>query len=346
MPYAQFVMMGRERNLLRGWAALALTTAVFATAGCEPGTFDTTTMGNTPPGQMAPKPATPPTPPGVLPPPPPGVAPLPPPPTGAVPPPAPAPAPAPAPTPMPAPMPAPAMPPGSGIPLPPLPPGVVAPPLPPEPPATPPPGTEPPKVISLVVGDGNAESEGDVAIAQVFEAKGYLVLSVDDSDDPDTGDLAFVVISPSTVAGTVAAKYRALPTPVIVMNSAVFDDMRMTGTMANTAFGTVNGRAIVMAQGQTAHPLSAGLSGTVNVAGGNAPLNWGVPAATATIIATLPNAAQRATIFGYESGAMMQGQVAPAKRLGFFASEDLAANEMSADAELLLQAAGDWAFKR
>jgi hypothetical protein len=143
----------------------------------------------------------------------------------------------------------------------------------------------------------------------------------------------------------VGTKYRAVLVPILVLNSGVFDDMRMTGT-GQTNLGATNGRQVSMSPEQVAHPLAAGFTGSVSVAAIDAPLSWGVPSATAVVIATLVGAPERATIFAYNKGAVMQQEeTATAKRVGFFVGA-VATEELTNDGQLLLDAAVEWTHAR
>ncbi len=326
-------------RVLRRSGAVALLGLGVAWAACAPGTFEEATPQSATPGRPMPPAGVPTAPvrpeasPAPIPPPPfaPGPA---------IPPPAPPPGVSPPPA-----APPPAAPPATMTPppIPGLPPPVPAPPI-PEPPPIVPPGRLPPRVALLVVGDRDEPEEGDEIIAAQLEGIGFFVLRHDDNEQPDNGDLGLIVISPSVVANTIGTKYRDSLAPVVVMSSDIFDDMRMTAAGANQAFGTTAARQVEMAADRATHPMAAGLRGTVAVSAMNGPLNWGVPGQGADIIATLPNAPNRAVLFGYARGAAMeQGQTALAKRIGFFASEALT-TRLSAEGEQLLEAAALWAW--
>ena len=68
----------------------------------------------------------------------------------------------------------------------------------------------------------------------------------------------------------------------------------------------------------SAHPMAAGLSGTVTTNSTGQIYFWAVPSASADIVATLVGYSGRAGIFAYEAGDTMVGMNAPARRAGFF----------------------------
>ena len=226
-----------------------------------------------------------------------------------------------------------------------------APPTPtPQPPAaTPPPpaplGPPRPKLALLVVG-GNVNNlgNGDERLLEILTGLDFTVVLADDNDQIEDAPAAgVVVISQSAAAGTVADEYRTFDSPVLVMNSALFDDMRMTGN-GNQAIGTTNAREVEIKMPQ--HPLAGGLSGRVAISAANTALSWGVPAANAVVVATLAADATRATVFGYEEATTMaQNQRAPARRVGFFAGNALT-DRMSPEGVKLFEAAALWAWSR
>jgi hypothetical protein len=216
----------------------------------------------------------------------------------------------------------------------------------PNPPApTPAPAGPPrPKLALLVVGGNiNDIGRGDERLLDILTALDFTVVLTDDNDDiEDAPDAGLVVISQSADAAAVAGTYRTFASPVLVMNSALFDDMRMTG--GGQSLGTTNAREVEIKSPE--HPLAAGLAGRVAIGAANSALSWGVPAQTAVVVATLTDQANRATVFGYEEAATMaQNQKAPARRVGFFAGNGLT-DRLSAEGTKLFQAAATWTWSR
>ena len=125
-----------------------------------------------------------------------------------------------------------------------------------------------------------------------------------------------VVISDTVTPTNVNTKFRAVAVPVVTLDAQLFDDMGMCAT-ATTDFGTTATQKSVTIT-NAAHPMAAGLSGTVQVTSANTTFGWGKPNANAVKIATLTTDATKATDFGYASGAAMPGLTAPARRVGFF----------------------------
>lgn len=106
---------------------------------------------------------------------------------------------------------------------------------------------------------------------------------------PDQGQ--FTITRTGSTASTVSSgnvntKYRTVAVPVMNWESALMDDLGMTGTVSGTDSGTQASqttRSIVNAS----HPMAAGLSGAPTVATAASAFTWGVPNANAVKIATI-----------------------------------------------------------
>jgi len=201
------------------------------------------------------------------------------------------------------------------------------------------------RTVLLVMGyappkDANVRPS-DMKLKTRLEGRGFTV-KLGDDDDPDSSKATgtdLVIISETVGDTRVAAKYTMVPVPVICAHDALFDDMKLTGNTAGD-HATANVTQIVITDMN--HPLAAGIMGSVPVAGGAQAASWGNPAATAHKIANIPNQATHLAIFGYDKGAMMSGLAAPAKRVGFFATETMT-DSMNDNGWKLFDAAVDWA---
>jgi hypothetical protein len=199
----------------------------------------------------------------------------------------------------------------------------------------------------MVVGDPGALSNGDKRMQMLLAARGFeVVLADDNAAATGATGTALVVLCSSSAAGTLQAKYREVALPVLDLESAVFDDMRMTGGTEATDYDEVPGTLIHVLPAMQAHPLAAGKMGPVIVSAGgnNNGINWGKPAPTAIAVATFDAAANstKMAIFGYEAGVKMLADfTAPARRVGLFAADTTLAN-LTADGVLLVNAAISW----
>jgi hypothetical protein len=192
----------------------------------------------------------------------------------------------------------------------------------------------------LVVGSTTLGT-GDSAVRDRLVAGGFVpvVRTGSAAATADATNKAVALISSTSNSGDVAAKFRTSATPVLVWEPLLFDDLGMTST-ATTSMGTQAQTQVAITN--AAHPLAAGLSGTVTVAGAGATFTWGVPNASAVVIARPPSNTTRASIFAYERGAGMVGLTAPGRRVGFFLHDTTAAS-LNASGRALLDAALRWA---
>ncbi len=205
---------------------------------------------------------------------------------------------------------------------------------------TPEPGTG---EILFVVGNPNSLTNGDIAVRNRLEGRGYTVTIVDDSasQTSDANGKVLVVISSTVNSGNVSNKFRNVTVPVIVWEQALLDNMRMTGNSGGDHGTDGNERRVNIID--NTHPLAAGLStGNVQVTTSNQTFSWGLPNNNAIKIATLQNNSSRYAIFAYETGASMVNLTAPARRVGFFL-ENNTASRLNNDGWALFDSAVDWA---
>ena len=139
-----------------------------------------------------------------------------------------------------------------------------------------------PGTVLMVVADPNALIAGETAVRNRLTNAGYTVTVVDDGavTAAQANGTAFVFISSNVNATTVGTKLRDVVQPVWTAKPYLFDDMRMTGTGAEVDYGNVSSASIVITA--PAHPLAAGLSGTVAVTTANHTKSSGSPARVPT----------------------------------------------------------------
>ena len=176
-----------------------------------------------------------------------------------------------------------------------------------------------PKTALLVVGTTPLIA-GDAAVQTRLQNLGFTVTvkKQDTASAADATGKTVVVISSSVTASSINTKFRDVAVPVVVWEYALFDDMKMTGATEGTHYGTTSTTQTQINITDAAHPLAAGLSGTVNVFNSAQTLAWGAPNANAAKVATVNGDAGKSVIFGYETSASMVGLNAPARRVGFF----------------------------
>jgi hypothetical protein len=202
------------------------------------------------------------------------------------------------------------------------------------------------QTILLVMGfttpKDAALKPGDAKMKARLEMRGYKVVMGDDDDaDASKATGAALVIITETVGAQVGAKYTNLTIPVICADNTLFDDLKMTANGA-TDHGTADVTQIAITD--MAHPIAGGMMGAVTIIGAKGGATWGKPSDMGQKVATIPGQAAQTALFGYPKGAMMSGLAAPAKRAGFFVTEELAVgmNEMGWK---LFDAVVDWSLQ-
>jgi hypothetical protein len=198
---------------------------------------------------------------------------------------------------------------------------------------------------ALFVAAGATPSAADSVVIGELEDLGFDVEVVDDdvASAADGADKALVVISATAGSTKVSISFRTLAVPLISCETWVFDDLGLTGPTANVDYRFEPGQTAVTAV-NPGHPLSSGLTGNVAIStGGAVRAGWGVPVASAAVVATLSGDASKATVFGYEAGAaLFGGFVAPARRVGFF-FDDTSPSASTPQALEMFSQAARWA---
>ena len=170
-----------------------------------------------------------------------------------------------------------------------------------------------PGTVKMVVADPSALIAGEIAIRDRLMNSGYTVSIVDDNAvvASDAIGAAFVFVSSTVGDATLGAKLRDVPQPVWIAKPFSFDNMLMTGSVANVDYGNVSTDSVTITD--TTHPLSAGLAGTVLVTPTNKTKSWGLPGPAADVVAT---AGGKPTTFAYQTGdQLVGGTTAPGCRL-------------------------------
>jgi hypothetical protein len=177
----------------------------------------------------------------------------------------------------------------------------------------------PGRTAMLVGTDGNCAliTPGEMLVKARLESLGFAV-SCTFGGALGSNDIA--VISPATTGG---GAYKANAKPIVIMNDALFPTYALTGTSAGTQYGNdVDGTQVTITN--SAHPLAGGLSGTVTVTEAGGGVRWGVPGSAAISVASLPDDANKATVFAYEKGAILaDATVAAHRRVGLFGLQGL-----------------------
>ncbi|MEM6800706.1 MAG: hypothetical protein AAF696_04840, partial [Bacteroidota bacterium] len=141
------------------------------------------------------------------------------------------------------------------------------------------------------------------------------------SEEADGKTFAF--ISPSVTASLVGIALRDVKIPIVVSESFLFDDMRMTGPTAGNDYGIRSGRdqLDILEMG---HPIVGTYTNSTVVTSTLTSFMWGNPSAEALNIAEVSNSGgnNQMAIFVYEYKDEMQGLRAPAMRIGYYLREN------------------------
>ena len=162
----------------------------------------------------------------------------------------------------------------------------------------------PPGTVLMVVANPSSLIAGEVAVRNRLTNGGFSVAVIDDNlvSAADANGTAFVFVSSTADANTLRARLRDVPQPVWMAKPYLLDDMLMTGPVADVDYGNVSTASVAITN--AAHPLAAGLSGTVTVTTANHTKSFGVPGPAADVVAT---ANGRATTFVYQAGDPLVG---------------------------------------
>ncbi len=194
---------------------------------------------------------------------------------------------------------------------------------------------------ALMVVGSTTLNVGDAAVKYNLEHMGYAVSLKTGAGavaaDATAKDL--ILISSTVTPTDVNTKFRSVSAPVIVWESALFDDLGMVDLQANTGAYSLENNINVSGT----HPLTAGLYNTTYASYTSADtISWGKPAGTAIKIATLASNSSLATIFAYDKGTQMVGMTAPGRRVALMLGDN-GASKLDWAGGLLLNAAITWA---
>lgn len=190
---------------------------------------------------------------------------------------------------------------------------------------------------ALLLAGARTLHPADAAIRARLEKLGFEVTSATTAtlDPSAAADTTVLVISSSVSPQDVDARVRDLPVPILTWEVGLYPVLGMTGRCEDGECGFHMVAPFALEIRDRAHPLAAGLSGTVPLAH-TEKIGWGTPNIHAAWVATIAGHPTRAAIFAYELGAQMPGLAAPARRVGFFFHDTTAENLPASDPQWLL----------
>jgi len=176
----------------------------------------------------------------------------------------------------------------------------------------------------------------DAIVAHLENDLGHTVTRVSGSGSSasDADGKHLVMISESIASSSVLAKFKDVAVGCLVMEVWVYDDMKMASGMA-----FVVDKTTVTIVDDT-HPLAGGFSGEVTVYDPMYSMGVGIPFGDGVAVAQ----GSDTVLFGYDTGDLMDGMNAPARRTGFFLPAELNPfeNNLTADGLALFDAAVAW----
>lgn len=194
---------------------------------------------------------------------------------------------------------------------------------------------------SILFVTGSSDSVQDAALQARLMENGFSVMVQDDDgiavSDADGKDL--VLISESVLSSKVGETFTDSAIAVLTWEAFLYDDLGMA-TEGN--YGIASGKSVDLL-GSGIEFSGIEFSGESEVYEGEGLLSWGRPAEGAVVAATLAEGSDRATLFAYETDAILaSGAMAPAKRVGFFGHRD--ASPLSQEGMALFDAAVAYAL--
>ena len=202
-----------------------------------------------------------------------------------------------------------------------------------------------PKVL-FVVGDTRLNT-GDAWVKSRLEKLG-LEVEVKKATSASAGDAngkGLVVISSTINSGDLGATFKNVAVPVVTWESYLLDEMKMTGPIAQTDFGQ-DASYKYLTITDPSHPLSAGLSGTVQVLTSSNYMRWGWTTQSAAAKAAKVTGQEGwYGIFGFDKGDAMQGGfTAPERRVSLF-MDDVTPAMLTTQGQQLFDGAIEWAIR-
>jgi hypothetical protein len=201
--------------------------------------------------------------------------------------------------------------------------------------------------VLFIVDNASSLSQADSTILTRLQNLTYTVTveSAATSQSTDATGKALVVLSGSINPPDVTTKFTNVSVPVLTWNTGLFNYLGMTGPNSGTDFGTTGSQSQI-AVWNYSDPIIVGITGLtqpVSVVNSADTFSWGVPNGYASIGATLASDTTKATIFSYKQGVTMPGGIAPARRVGFFMTQNTATN-LNASGQSLFDAAVQWSM--
>ncbi|RMG86542.1 MAG: T9SS C-terminal target domain-containing protein [Bacteroidetes bacterium] len=197
--------------------------------------------------------------------------------------------------------------------------------------------------VLFIVGDLDLD-ESDAAVKAHLEQTGYSVTTqLDYLAQPwDAMGHGLVLISSTSSSAHLDGTFTDVAVPVMNYEAWVHDNLNMTKGGSNNQLGLDWGKYITLTN--NTHPISAGRLGNIKVYNMGRPISWGVIGGDGVGVAIPKGSPGKYAMFAYDQhDLMMNGAVAPARRVGFFMGDD-SGQYMTEKAWELFDASVAWAI--
>jgi hypothetical protein len=179
----------------------------------------------------------------------------------------------------------------------------------------------------------------DTAVQNRLIALSFTVILADDNTivEGDTLNRELVIISDSVNEGALGATLCDARAPTIVAKAALYDEMNMVLPGGGNNGSDANQTNVDIID--PAHPMAAGLSGSVPLLTGSNNMGWGITQPGVQQVATIAGDSSRSTIFAYPASAVITCSGLPIRRVGFPLA---AGSTLTLDGWRLFDAAVNW----
>jgi len=204
------------------------------------------------------------------------------------------------------------------------------------------------KKILFLHANGGPNASDITMINRLF-SRGYDVYSMaaNTSTTASATGMDLVLVSSTVGSGDVAAKFLNSTIGVVSAEGAIQDDMQWTLNVDGTDRGTTTGATsttVTLSAAGAAHPIGAGLTaGDIVLTGSGQDYAWGLPASSATLIASIQGQAAQHAVYALDTGAVLINGSAAAGRRVMLPFTDNVFNALTANGLRLFDQAIDWA---
>ncbi|HVR87851.1 MAG TPA: hypothetical protein VMU54_26270, partial [Planctomycetota bacterium] len=156
------------------------------------------------------------------------------------------------------------------------------------------PAPKPRAALNVLFVQAPSGSGGDGFAYNELQRLGYSI-SIKPSGTVKASDavgMDLIVVTSTATRSQISTLFTNSTVPLLTWNSGTMSDLGMTGGTSGTDYGTTGSQTAVSIV-TPSHPLAAGLTGTVTVTTQGDTYSWGVPSASAILVASLTGVGTR-----------------------------------------------------